>query len=453
MAVKEFKFTGTSSNGKLVQGTVFAPNVKSAQKKVDDLAVRHEFQTRDLQRRQTYLYKVRHPNGKVVSGEQKAFSSEEITSALQKMGLEVLRVKKKLVTFQRKPPTGDMIMFVRLSANLLKEKLPFDEVLNLLVNDVSSASLKQVIRDLNSDLKSGMEAQQAFMKHQHMLGKFTAYMLGIASQTGNMPEIYEATAKFLERQNEFKKTLKSAMITPAITLVVLVMVFVWYIWVIFPETAGLFEGFGIELPPLTTNTLAFAKWMDNNYGWVMLVAFGSLGALVAFIKSNRGIFWMHKNLIRIPSIGSLLHKLNIEIFCRVFSVLYSGSGDNITVIKVAAEACGNRYMEYQIKTVTIPMMVAQGAELVHSMEAAGVFTPMVLARFRAGAETGNVRDSARQMADYYEKETTLKLASTIEMIQTLVALIITVAIMGLTILSSELALISPSTQDFMNSGG
>ncbi len=452
MAVKEFKFTGTSSAGKLVQGTVFAPSKRSAESKVQDLSKKHDFTTLELEQRQVYRYKVRHPNGKVVTGEQKAFSAEEITNALKKMGLEVLRVNKKFVSFQRKPPTQDLIMFVRLSANLLKEKLPFDEVLNLLVNDVSSVSLKQVIRDLNGDLKSGMDAEQAFMKHQHMLGKFTAYMLGIASQTGNMAEIYEATARFLERQNEFKKTLKSAMITPAITLTVLVMVFVWYVWVIFPETAGLFEGFGVVLPPMTQKTLAFSKWMDANYGWIMLIMFGVIVGIVAFVRSKQGVFWLHKYLIRIPSIGLLLHKLNIEIFCRVFAVLYSGSGDNINVIKVAAEACGNRYMEFQIKTITIPMMVAQGAELVHAMETAGVFTPMMLARFRAGAETGNVRDSARQMADYYEKETTLKLASTVEMIQTAVALIITVAIMGLTIISSELAMISPNTSDFINRG-
>jgi type IV pilus assembly protein PilC len=158
---------------------------------------------------------------------------------------------------------------------------------------------------------------------------------------------------------------------------------------------------------------------------------------------------MHKWLIRIPLVGSLLHKLNIEIFCRVFAVLYSGSGDNISVIKIAAEACGNTYIEHRVKTITVPMMVAQGQELVRSMEASGVFTSMALARFRSGAETGNVRASALQMADYYEAETTLKLRSTIEMIQTAVAVFITIAICFLTVISSEIALIQPSSQDIM----
>ncbi len=449
MAVKEFKFTGLGANGQPVQGTVFAPSKRAAKQKVTSLADKHNFRPRDVQERSTYLYKVRHPNGKVVNGEQKAFSQQEISTALGKMGLEVLKVKKKFLDVQRKPPRNDMIMFVRLAANLLKEKLPFDEVLNLLVNDVSSNSLKQVIRDLNADLKSGMEAQQAFMKHQHMLGKFTAYMLGIASRSGNMAEIYEATARFLERQNEFKKSIRSAMITPAITILVLIAAFVWYVWYIFPQTAGLFEGFGIELPPMTAKTLEFSKWLDNNYIWVLGLHLAVGVGIFLFARSQKGQFILHQYLIKIPVIGSLLHKLNIEIFCRVFSVLYSGSGDNISVIKIAAEACGNSYMEHRVKTITVPMMVAQGAELVRSMEAAGVFTQMALARFRSGAETGNVRSSAMQMADYYEAETTLKLKEAVEGIQTIVAIIITIAICFLTVISSEIALISPSSTDIM----
>ena len=449
MAVKEYRFNGISQAGQPVQGTVFAPSQNSAKKRVESLAERHAFRTQSIEQRVTYIYKVRHLNGKVIEGEQKAFSEEELKTALSKMGLEVIRVQKKLLDIQRKPPSTDLIMFVRLSANLLKEKLPFDEVLNLLVNDVSSRSLKQVIRDLNADLKGGMEAQQAFMKQGHMLGKFTSYMLGIASQTGNMSEIYEATARFMERQNEFRKSIKSAMVTPIITLLVLMATLIFYVWYIFPQTAGLFENFDIDLPPMTQGTLDFSKWMDSNYGWVFLIAALCIGSVVAFFKSDKGQFLAHRFMIRIPIIGSLLLKLNIEIFCRVFAVLYSGSGENISVIRIAAEASGNRYIEHRVKTITIPMMVAQGADLVKSMEASGVFTSMTLARFRSGAETGNVRASARQMADYYENETSLKLKSVVEMIQTVVALIITLAIMGLTILSSELALVQPSAADFM----
>ncbi|MFB6286675.1 MAG: type II secretion system F family protein [Candidatus Bipolaricaulia bacterium] len=367
------------------------------------------------------------------------------------MGLEVIKVQKKWFDFEFSPPQDDLIMFVRLAANLLRENLPFDEVLELLVNDVSSKSLQQVIRDLNSDLKSGMDAEKAFNKHRDKLGKFTAYMLGIASKSGNMAEIYEATAQFLERKDEFSSRVRSAMIMPAITTIGMIGAVIWYIWYIVPATAGLFTGMGmdIELPMLTRWSLAFADWMDQYWLWVLVVTVTPIVTFVYWAQTANGKFYLHKYMIKLPVIGKLLHKINIEIFCRVFAILYSGAGDNLRVIRIAAEACGNKYMEYRIRNVTIPMMTAQGASLVRALKASGVFTSMAITRFKSGAETGSVRESARQMANYYEQETELSLDAAVEGIQTGVSIVIAIGVLFLTILSAEMAMISPSQQDMM----
>ena len=446
----EFRFTGVSGSGQTVQGTVYAPNKKAASKKVEALSEKHAFSLRDLDERMLFRYKVKHPSGKEIKGEQKAYAEAEIRSALERMGLEVVAVRKTLFNHQSKPATGDVIMFVRLAANLLIEKMAFTEVMNLLMADISSNSLKAVLRDITSDLKGGMEAKQAFMKHQDKLGKFTAYMLGVASTSGNMAEIYESTARFLERKDEFRKSVRSALISPALTIVATIGVFIWYVWSIVPQTAGLFASFeGIELPPLTTFSLAFSAFLDEWIGVIAVLLVSAVAALVAYFRSPKGQFMAAKYMIRIPVIGPLLHKLNIEVFSRVFAILYSGSGENLDVIKVAAEACGNPYMEHQIKTVTIPMMMGQGTDLVKAMDAAQVFTPMTLSRFKTGAETGAVRKSAQQMADYYERETTLKLKAAVETIQTFVGLFIGLMVGFLTVLSAETAMIRPSSSDLM----
>jgi len=451
MATREYKFQGVAPGGQPVQGTVMASSRSKAKEKVEDLSEEHGFTPSDLKKRRTFLYKVRHPNGEVKKGEQKAFAADEVEEALQNMGLEVVKVQQKWFDFEFKPPQQDLIMFVRLAANLLRENLPFDEVLEMLVNDVSSNSLQQVIRDLNSDLKGGMNAEKAFNKHRDKLGKFTAYMLGIASKSGNMAEIYEATARFLERKDEFKSRVRSSMVMPAVTTVGMIGAMIWYVWYIVPATAGLFTNMGMDitLPPLTRYSLAFSKWLDANWLWVLLGTAAPLVGFAAWARTAQGKFYLHKYMIKVPVIGKLLHKINIEIFCRVFAILYSGAGDNLRVLRVAAEACGNKYMEYRIRNVTIPMMTAQGASLVDALKASGVFTSMAITRFKSGAETGSVRESARQMADYYEQETELSLDAAVEGIQTGVSVVIAIGVLFLTILSAEMAFIQPSQADMM----
>ncbi len=452
-ANKEFQFRGMTPTGQSVKGTVMASSKRKARQKVDQLSTEHGFQASELKKRRTYRYRVRDPNGDEVTGEQKAFSDEEVRQALEDMGLNVIKVRQKWFDVQWSPPQSELVLFVRLAANLLRENLPFDEVLELLVGDVSSRSLKQVIRDLISDLKSGMDAEKAFNKQRGKLGTFTAYMLGIASKSGNMAEIFESTARFLERRNEFRRNVRNAMIIPSITLVALLGALVWYVWYIIPATVGLFDGMDVDLPPLTAQALAFSEFLDHNWVGLLVVTATPLVGLFAWTRTTHGQFYLHKYMIRLPVLGPLLHKLNVEIFCRVFAILYSGSGENLRVLRIAAEACGNRFMEYRIRNVAIPMMTAQGASLVQALDASGVFPSMALTRFRTGAETGSVEDSARQLANYYEQETELSLDATVQSIQTGVSIIITLGILYLTLLSTEMAFIQPSNMMTGGMGG
>jgi type IV pilus assembly protein PilC len=79
------------------------------------------------------------------------------------------------------------------------------------------------------------------------------------------------------------------------------------------------------------------------------------------------------------------------------------------------------------------------------MEAAGVFTRTSLTRLKTGSETGNILQAAQQIATYYEAETTYKMNAMIEYIQTFVGLFISIAITWLTVVSAEIATVSPPT--------
>ena len=438
----EFRFQGVKAGGRAVQGVVSAESRNQARKIVLELSQKNQFRVTNLKTRTTFVYRVRRGLEKPVLGEQKAFTREEVVQAFERMDYKVLSVQRKFLDIKPKPPMTEIVTFVRVSSDLIREKLPFNEVLQLLVNDIENKTLRETVKDINNDLKQGKDSEQAFVKHERVLGKFTAHMLGLASKSGNMAEIYESTAKFLERQAEFKKSLKSALIMPAVTMFVLLIAVVYYVAYIFPATAELFAKLG-QVPPMTAATLKLSHILTQNFWWMALITVGGIIFLARFATTERGRFFLDKYMIRIPTIGGLLHKQNIEIFCRVFYAMYGGSGENIDVIRLAAEACGNKYMEHQIKTVAIPMMVTQGKGLTESLAATGVFTETAISRFHSGAETGTVRTTALQLANYYEKETGYKLKSVVDLIQVVVSMVIMIVMIALTVISSETAIIQP----------
>jgi type IV pilus assembly protein PilC len=441
--MQEFRFQGIGPSGKAVSGNITATSAAEAKSKIQELAKGKQFKLQKLEKRATYTYKVQKGNDKPITGEQKAFAKHELQTGLESMGFKVLSIKKQVMGGRGKPPLTDIITFVRLGAELLREKLPFAEVLGLLSNDIDNKVLKEALKDINSELKQGKETERVFQKYEPVFGKFTSKMLGLAAKSGAMAEMYDSTAKFLERQMEFKKSLKSALIMPMITLLLLIGAVIFYVAYIFPETAKMFLKYGIELPPMTAATLKLSDWMVANMVWFIIATIALIVGAVMFMKNPKGRMWIDKHILQVPVMGTLIHKTAIEVFSRVFYSLYSGSGENIDVMRIAAESTGNTYFENQIKTITIPMMLKHGKGLHESMEAAGVFTRTALSRYHAGAETGMVRETALQLANYYERETVYRLKAVVDWVQLWVALVIMIVMTAITIVSSEVSIVKP----------
>ncbi len=440
----DFKIEGITVGGKPVSGMIGADSFKDAKQKAAQMAAEKKFKLTGVYERVSWLYRVQKGTEKPIDGEQKSYTKGEVKQALEKMGYRVIYVRKRLFgNKQKAAPAVEVITFVRMSADLMRQKLPFNEILMLLMNDIGNPALRDAVKEINSELKQGKDSEKVFLKQAPVFGKFTANMLGLASKSGNMTEIYESTAKFLERNAEFKRNLKSALIMPLVTLFILFLAVLFYVAYIFPATAEMFEKFKIELPPMTKATLSFSRWLMANIIPLLIAIVVPVVFVMRFLTTERGRFLLDKSIMKVPVVGPLLHKTAIEIYCRVFYALYSGSGENIDVIRMAAEACGNKYMEHQIKTIAIPMMLEKGKGLTEAFQATGVFTQTAISRFNSGAETGTVKNTAIQLAEYYEKETTYKLKNAIEVIQLAVSMVIMLVLTALTLVSSETATIRP----------
>jgi type IV pilus assembly protein PilC len=446
----ELRFTAEKNDGKLISGTLSANSTSEGKKKLKRLAERNELKIRNYEKKYTFLYKVRKGKDKPVNGEQKAFSKKEVEDALTRLGYQIISVNRKLFDIRRKPPQTEIVTFVKISAELLEQKLSYGEILTLLINDTQNKTLKESLRDINNELRKGADSEVTFLKYQWVFGKFTAYMLGLASKSGNMAEIYKATAKFLERRQEFKKNLRSALITPAVTIFVLFLAVLFYVAYIFPETAKLFVKFGIDLPPMTAATLMISDFIMDNSLLVTLAIILPPILLIKFKRTVRGGYLMDKWILKVPMLGPLVHKTLIEVYCRVFYTLYSGSAESIEPIKIAAEATDNKYFEDRIKTIAIPMMVKKGIGLTEAFEATGVFTDTALSRLHSGEETGTIKNTSLQIANYYETETVYKLKNLIELIQVFIAMIIMVVMILLTLVSAETATVRPKTPGASN---
>lgn len=440
----QFRFSGKTREGKLVQREFEAPDKKAAKVRVHNLAQARSLSVQSVDEKKLYLYKVRRNGSAAIHGEQEAYTPLEVERALTKMGYKVESVQRKWLDFRGRVPQEEVVTFIRLSADLLRQKLPYDQILTLLYEDTTNKAMKEVIRTIQKDLRDGKDGSEVYGKHKRVFGKFASYMLGVASTSGNMAMVFESTAKFIERDADFKKNLRRSLFMPGVTVLAVIGTLLFFVGYVFPATAEMFLEFNIQLPPLTAQTLAISHWLQAKWIAIVLAHLLPVAFFIIMWNNKKGRLKLDKLLMHLPLIGELMHKTSIEIFSRVFHTLYSGSGQNIEVMRVAAEACRNSYIEKQIKDIAIKRMLDDGAGLLEAIEATKVFPKSALSRYRLGAESGSLKENAGQLANYYEKQTTYKLESVINWINLYINILIFIALIYITIVSSEAAIIKPN---------
>jgi type IV pilus assembly protein PilC len=443
LSASEYRIQATDSTGRAIQRYVTAMSTLAARKRAKDLAKNYGWKKISVERKRSYAYRVLR-GGNQIDGVQSAYSKEEVVAALGKLGFTVKSVNR-FYDVRFAASSEEVVTFIGTSAKLLEQKLPYNEILLIMSTHVRDKNLRNALKAIIRDLKDGVDSRDAFLRQGKVFGYDTALMLGIASKSGDMQAIFESVAHFVERQAEFKKGLLSSMILPAVTTLALVGALVFYVMYLLPRMVEMLKPMMGEMPPLTAFSMKVSAILRENIIVICLAVAAALGAFYSYVMSVNGRVWFHKWIIRIPYIGRILRNTSSELFCRVLGILYT-SGENIDAIQHAAEASRNRYLEKQMKTVAVPTMLKYGTEFWKAMEMVGFFPEMVISRFRTAAETGSVKATSVQLADYYEMENHYAMKNLVNTIELGVTVVIMVAMVFLTLLSSETASIKIKPQ-------
>jgi type IV pilus assembly protein PilC len=389
-----------------------------------------------VEAKKSYSYRVLRGSSQI-DGVQSAYSRAEVTAALEKLGFTVKSVRR-FYDIRFAASSEEIVTFIGTSAKLLEQRLPYNEILQIMSGHVRDKNLRSALKAILRDLKEGVDSRDAFLRQGKVIGHDTALMLGIASKSGDMRAIFESVARFVERQADFRKGLLSSMILPAVTTLALVGALIFYIMYLLPKMVEMLKPMMGSMPPLTAFTMQVSDILKDNLLFICLGVGLALGTFYAYILSVNGRVWFDKWVVRLPYIGRILRNTSSELFCRVLGILYT-SGENIDAIQHAAESSRNRYLERQIKTISVPTMLKYGTEFWKSMEMADFFPDMIISRFRTAAETGSVKSTAVQLADYYEMENRYAMKNLVNVIEVGVSLVIMVSMVFLTLLSSETA--------------
>lgn len=371
-----------------------------------------------------FTYTGKSSEGKPVNGTVGAADREEAVASLIKRGITpqtVKPAKKSGMQMDIKLPGGNkvktksLVVFTRQFSTMVSAGVPMMRALTTLQEQTDSKPLKEVLAKVSADVQGGAPLSDSLAKHPKVFSSVYINMVRAGEAGGILDQIMNRLATQVEKDNEIKGKFKSAMVYPVVVSLVAVGAVGFLMVAVIPKLAGILEGAGGDLPIQTKIILGISNFMTNQ--WYIVVA-----AIVLLIfgfrrltANPKGKYQFHKLLLRIPIFGNIILKVNVARFARTFSSLLAAGVTVIDALDVTSKALTNTVIQKGLRDSIDG--IKNGGNIADSLAESKVLPAIIIQMTAVGEETGKLGEVLDKVAEFYEEEVnqiTSSIASIIE---------------------------------------
>jgi type IV pilus assembly protein PilC len=323
-------------------------------------------------------------------------------------------IYRELPTFFR-VSTADLVLFSRQLSTFIKVGVPITDAIKLLQDASSSGAFRAALEDICEDLDAGEAFSTSIQHHPNVFNELYVDMVRAAEYSGTLDRVLAQVASYLQRQDTAIKKLRSAMIYPAVILVLAIAVCTILIVFVLPNFVSIFHEFKAQLPLPTRILLSVGVFAQAWRIQIVAGLFVVIVAILVFMRSRPGrIFWDYA-LLRLPVLGSIVTYGIIERFTRTLSTMLRAGIPISSTFDVAIAASGNIKYRRGLESVKQRMVTGDGFSA--PLEATGLFAPMMIRMIRVGEETGTLDSSLEQIADFLSEEMDYKVRNMIALME------------------------------------
>mgnify|MGYP000170968928 CR=1 FL=1 len=365
-----------------------------------------------------FRYKSRNQQGQLVEGEHEANSSEQVADYLVGRGLIPLDIQERNAEpsslalqelFARRISLEELVIFSRQMYSLMQAGIPVMRAIAGLRDSASNKMMVDALAGVLSDLESGRTLSSAMAKQPRVFSQIVVSLVHVGENTGQLDKAFLQLAEYLEKEQETRKQIKSAMRYPSFVLVFLAAAVTILNIKVIPVFAQMFDKFGVELPWTTRALLTTSSFFVNYWPHMLVVILGLIIWLKVWLNSEQGRLSWDRNKLKIPFVGSIIERALLARFGRSFAMMIAAGVPLLQGLSLIAEAVDNAYMAKKINQMNSG--IRSGESLLRVSSQSELFNPLVLQMIAVGEETGRIEQLMGSMAQFYEREVDFDLKS------------------------------------------
>src|SRR5215208_3603736 len=276
-----------------------------------------------------YTYRALDKQGEIIQDKLEGSGEMAVAHELRQQGLLVIDVKEQSVGQKdilepfKRIKLADLVVFSRQLATMINAGLPIVRALYVLSEQTQNPKLKDVVVAVRKDVEAGSSLSQVLEKQPEVFSRLYVEMVKAGEIGGILDGVLLRLADQLERDQDLRRKIRSAMTYPIVVLVFAILAASFMLIFIVPVFAGLFQDLGGTLPLPTRITMAISDILTSIFG--VFVYAGMALAVVMFLrwkKSENGRKVWGRAVLRIPAkIGDVVKKATLARFARTFATL------------------------------------------------------------------------------------------------------------------------------------
>lgn len=382
-----------------------------------------------------FKFQGRSGQGQLVSGNIEATSKDAVAGQLLGRGVTPVKIEeisasddfiKKLNSLlgADKVSTVDLIMFCRQMYTITKAGIPLTRGLRGLAASIRHEAFRDILNDIAERLESGTTLSRSLRAHPKVFNDLFVSMIAVGETSGKLDEVFKQIAFYIERDEETKKRVKSALRYPSFVSIALVIAIITINIFVIPAFADMFAKFDAELPLVTQFLIGMSSLFTNYWYLLILVAGGTAFGFSYFIQTEQGKIWWGRKKLKLPIVGELIDRASMARYSRSFSLMLYAGVPITQALSLCALSIDNAYLAQKISRIREG--VSRGESLMRTHNQAQIFTPLVLQMIAVGEESGQIEELLTEVAEFYEREVEYDLKTLTDRIEPI--LIVTMAI-------------------------
>lgn len=392
-----------------------------------------------------FRYKAVDANGALLEGELEAATELDALLQVKALGhapISATPARRNWLRLHVKAPARRLLpvaRFARDVGTLLAAGITLERALAMQLELTQGPATQQLLNALLENVRSGQPLSAAMAHHEQVFSRFHINMVRAGEASGALDKVLLRLAEVAEQLDGLRDSVRTALIYPALLVLVTVASLLMLMIFVVPQFTVLFDEMGRELP-LPTRIVSAVGEALRGYWWLgALALLGTVRYLqYRWAQPQTRARW-ERRFITWPLLGEVVAKMQMALFARTLATLLANGVALLSALHIVRETLTSSVL--RDATATIAEGVKEGRTLAGQMAATGSFPPLTLHLVRVGEETGNLEAMLLQLAEIYEREVRIAVQRALALLEPLLIIGLGVIVGGI-IVSILLAIMS-----------